>query len=61
MNLKVILWIMSTCIAVLTVYPTTLWYIGRERDNENLMKKYKWKMLIGIGVAIVLFAVSVKI
>lgn len=61
MNLQVIFKIMSFVAAVLTAYPFTVWYIGRERDNKALMKKYKWKMLIGISISIVLYVISVKI
>ncbi len=61
MNAKIILGIMSFVAAVLTAYPFTVWYIGRERDNKALMKKYKWKMLIGISISIALYIISVKI
>lgn len=61
MNAKIILGIISFVAAVLTAYPFTVWYIGRERDNKALMKKYKWKMLIGISISIALYIISVKI
>ncbi len=61
MNLKVILEIISMCVAVLTVYPTVLWYIGREDRNKSMMDKYKWKMIIGICISVVFYIASLKV
>lgn len=61
MNAKTILGIMSFVAAVLTTYPTTLWYIGREDKNKEMMKKYEWRMLLGICFAIILYILSLKV
>lgn len=61
MNAKVILGIMSFGVAILTIYPAALWYIGREDKNKEMMKKYEWRMLLGISISIALYVISVKI
>ncbi len=61
MNAKVILEVMSFVVAVLTTYPATLWYIGREDKNKEMMKKYEWRMLLGICFAIILYILSLKV
>lgn len=58
MNWKIILEVISFVIAVLTVYPTTLWYIGREDKNDEMIKKYRCKMLVGICISIVFYVIS---
>lgn len=61
MNAKVILGIMSFGVAILTTYPAALWYIGREDKNKEMMKKYEWRMLLGICFAIILYILSLKV
>ncbi len=55
MDEKTILRGVSFVIAVLTTYPTTLWYIGREDRNKSMMDKYKWKMIIGICISVIFY------
>lgn len=61
MNSEIILEKISFVVAVLTTYPTTLWYIGREDKNKEMMKKYEWKMIVGICISIIFYIASLQV